>query len=178
MTEANEESLLTWLHELIKNNTLDVESLEEWAYEFVCWRQDVSGEFAHIKAEEDAKCEADIAKIDELKPLVAGYKHDKSLPELPSKPNGSVYGIGFIYDEDHDTRVLVAIDQVKENHNIVAMAEHEGQLDIYTRAPTGITGMNVCGDEWYVRELVPYHGKWQVLNLDFTEYCISQVLGV
>lgn len=102
------------------------------------------------------------ARIATLKPLVQPF-HADNVPALPEQPAGMLHGVGFILDEDNDYRVLVAIDQLPAElrGKIVALAEHEGGVTIYSREPTNIGGMTVCMDEWSVdRELIVAGRKW------------------
>jgi hypothetical protein len=99
------------------------------------------------------------------------------LPVLPDLPDGQLHGIGFIYDEDRDDRVLVAIDKLKDTPGLVALAEHKGSLAIYSRLPVGVTSISVCGDEWEITEFVPYQGRWTEVTPKFMKDCVAQVLG-
>lgn len=99
-------------------------------------------------------------KIEKFKSLIAEYKHHRLLPTLPKKPHGSLFGIGFIYDEDMDTRVLMAIEILKDKKNIVAVHEHKGIIEIYSKDPCKIKEIKVCGDVWPVYNFVPKNGKW------------------
>lgn len=99
-------------------------------------------------------------QIEEFKSLVTEYKHDLLLPTLPKKPHGSLFGIGFIYDEDMDTRVLMAIELLKDQKNIVAVYEHKGIIEIYSKDPCKIKEIIVCNDIWPVYNYVPKNGKW------------------
>ena len=99
-------------------------------------------------------------KIEKFKSLIAEYKHHRLLPPLPKKPHGSLFGIGFIYDEDMDTRVLMAIEILKDKKNIVAVHEHKGIIEIYSKDPCKIKEIKVCGDVWPVYNYLPKNGKW------------------
>ena len=77
-------------------------------------------------------------RIPPLKRLVRPYQDDPLLPALPQSPHGALHGIGFIYDEDLDDRVLVAIDQLRDHPGLVALAGHEGGLTTYARLPLGL----------------------------------------
>lgn len=105
-------------------------------------------------------------KIEKLKSLVIEYKHHRSLPPLPEKPHGSLFDIGFIYDEDMDTRVLMAIEMLfafemlKGVKNIVAVHEHKGTLAIYSINPCGYSEIEVFGDNWSIFNFLPKNGKW------------------
>lgn len=99
-------------------------------------------------------------QIEKFKSLIAEYKHHRLLPPLPKKPHGSLFGIGFIYDEDMDTRVLMAIEILKDKKNIVAVHEHKGIIEIYSKDPCKIKEIKVCGDVWPVYNYLPKNGKW------------------
>jgi len=99
-------------------------------------------------------------RIEELRPLVKEYIHDDKNPELPKEPDGSLFGIGFIYDEDRDDRVLVAIDKLKHLKGIIAVSEHEGGMDIYSRSNHKLKQIGTCGDIWFINEFVFKKGKW------------------
>jgi hypothetical protein len=159
--------------EAIVNNDWDELELEGWAREFF---EDRYGE--DYRDDGRSYYEQEMTKIDVLRPLVKEWDNDWwGLPRLPKTPNGSLHGIGFIYDEDKDDRVLVAIDQLKNNPDIVALAEHEGSVDIYTRIPTGLTNLDVCSDVWCVTEYVPYQAQWVEVDEQFIKNCVAQVLG-
>jgi hypothetical protein len=98
-------------------------------------------------------------KTKKLKPLITEYKHQRSLPTLPKKPHGSLFGIGFIYDEDIDKRILVAIELLKDNKKIVAVYEHKGIITIYSKDPCETKKIEVCNDIWPVYNYVPENGK-------------------
>ena len=112
-----------------------------------------------------------------LKRLVRPYQHDALLPALPQSPHGQLHGVGFIYDEDRDDRVLVAIDQLRDHPGLVALAEHEGGLTTYARLPLGLNSVSVCDDEWVVTEFVPYQGRWVEVTPQFVNECVAMVLG-
>ncbi len=131
--------------------------------------------------------------IDILKSKVVEYRYDSKVPPLPKprwkkhwedfKPDGQLYGIGFIYDDDKDDRVLIAIDKVKHNSDIVALAEHKGELSIYTQMPTYIKGMCIgdddvdeLSDEWNIEEFVPYKGEWICVDEGFITNCVKAKL--
>jgi len=105
-------------------------------------------------------------QIEKLKSVVIEYKHHHSLPTLPKNPHGDLFGIGFIYDEDMDTRVLMAIEMLfafemlKGVKNIVAVHEHEGTLAIYSLNPCGYSEIEVFGDNWSIFNFVPENGEW------------------
>jgi len=99
-------------------------------------------------------------QIEKFKSLVTEYKHDLLLPTLPKNPHGSLFGIGFIYDEDMDTRVLMAIELLKDQKNIVAVYEHKGIIEIYSKDTCKIKEIIVCNDIWPVYNYVPENEKW------------------
>ncbi len=169
-----DKELKDWLLEIVQQETWDEDDLAEWANDFMDIYDRRNYEYIGF---DENRVKQEMAKIDVLESLVTEYKHDLSLPELPMNPDGSLYGIGFIYDEDNDTRVLGAIDQLKDKQDIVALAEHEGFLEIYSRLPTGVTDITVCDDEWGVDEYIPYHGQWIIAKGQFTNDCVAQVIG-
>jgi len=99
-------------------------------------------------------------QIEKFKSLVTEYKHDLLLPTLPKNPNGSLFGIGFIYDEDMDKRILMAIELLKDQKNIVAVYEHKGIIEIYSKDPCKIKEIIVCNDICPVCNYVPENEKW------------------
>ena len=99
-------------------------------------------------------------QTEKFKKLITPYKHDPSYPPLPKNPNGSLFGIGFIYDEDEDNRVLVAIALLSDMKNILAVYEHEGTITFYSKYPCEIKEIEVCGDNWSVFEYTSENGKW------------------
>ena len=99
-------------------------------------------------------------QMEKFKSSVTGYKHDPLYPPLPKEPHGSLSGIGFIYDEDMDERVLMAIELVKHMKNVVAVHEHQGTLAIYSKDPCEMEEIEVYGDNWSVDNYVPENGKW------------------
>lgn len=159
-----------WLLDIVRQDEWNEEDLAEWANEFLAL-------YYHEVPENDEEYQRDRKRIRLLKPSVVPYKHDNTLPELPEEPDGSIHGVGFIYDEDTDDRVLVAIDNIRDRKDLVAVSEHEGSVKVYSRRPTGITGMHACLDEWGVTEYVPYRGRWVEVNQQFMADCVSQVLG-
>lgn len=167
-----DDELKGWLLEIIAGDEWNEDDLAGWAEEFM--HDQYQG---NRQADFEEQIKREMAKIPVLKPLVTEYKHDRLLPKLPHEANGALHGIGFIYDEDNDDRVLVAIEQLKDNRDIVALAEHEGGLNIYSRQPTGLSGMSICGDEWCVNEYVPYRGRWIEADREFIKNCVAQVLG-
>jgi hypothetical protein len=145
-------------------------------------RQDDQTKFwTNLRLEEDRHFqeaqEQGLRRISALKPQVVPYRHDPMVPILPDEPDGQLHGVGFVYDEDRDDRVLVAIDDLKANPEIVALAEHEGGLRVFTTLPIGESSINVCGDEWVVEEFVPYKGRWTEVTTDFKKECVAQVLA-
>ena len=151
------------------------DDLAEWANEFLfAYEPDDDGE--QDRWWEEAKCRQD-QEVGRLKPQVCPYLHDPALPDLPDDPDGALHGIGFIYDEDRDDRVLVAIDQLRDHPGLVALAEHEGGLTTYARLPLGLNSVSVCHDEWVVTEFVPYQGCWVEVTPQFVNECVAMVLG-
>ena len=94
-----------------------------------------------------------------LKSLVTEYKHDDLYPPLPEKPDGSLFGIGFIYDFYKDY-ILWVITILEEKENILAVHEHEGTLTIYSKHPYKIQEIDVEGDNWSIFNFVPENGEW------------------
>ena len=139
-----------------KDELEDIEDLEEW--EQIEQLKELLEEYKTQENEDE--------QIEKLKSLVIEYKHHHSLPPLPEKPHGSLFGIGFIYDEDMDTRVLMAIEMLFEFEmlkgvkNIVAVHEHEGTLAIYSKNPCGYSEIEVCGDNWSVYNFLSRNGEW------------------
>ena len=172
----NRDAMIEQLREIISHEPWNKDDLIEWANEWLAvsyddeYHEQVEREFHRVY-------EQGLRRISALRPQVVPYRHDPALPALPDKPNGQLHGVGFIYDEDRDDRVLVAIDDLKANSAIVALAEHEGGLRVYTRLPIGESSINVCGDEWVVEEFVPYQGRWTEVTPDFRRECVAQVLG-
>lgn len=105
-------------------------------------------------------CSDENNKIEELKTLVTEYRHDINNPKLPKEPNGSLFGIGFIYDNDEDDRVLVAIDKLKHLKGIIAVSEHEGVIYIYSNYIHEIDSIELCGDTWSAFEFLFKNGEW------------------
>ena len=169
------EPMMKWLRDIVTHEPWDDADLTEWADNWLS----VANDFDH-QENERAFLAADkegLQRISTLKPHVVTYRHDPSLPVLPDRPHGQLHGIGFIYDEDRDDRVLVAIDDlVKTTASIVALAEHEGGLKIYTRLPIEVGSIDVCGDTWGVDEFVPYQGKWKEIDHTFMRECVAKVL--
>jgi len=140
------------------------DDLAEWAEEFLMAYEEVN-RAAMIEQERLLQEE----RIPPLKRLVRPYQHDPLLPALPQSPHGQLHGVGFIYDEDRDDRVLVAIDDLKDTPGLVALAEHEGGLEVYARKPTGLTTVSVGCDEWgVISEFIPHQGRWKELTVNFT----------
>lgn len=106
----------------------------------------------------------EMTQIDELKKHVGKYFEKPALPKLPQTPDGALYGIGFIFDEDKDERVLVAIDKLRDWSRVVAVSETHGNLSVYTRLPLKLDYLTVCDDTWSVLELVPHNGMWVELD--------------
>ena len=139
------------------------DDLAEWAEEFLMAYEEVK--MAERIDQERLLRER---RMPPLKRLVRPYQHDALLPALPQSPHGQLHGVGFIYDEDRDDRVLVAIDDLKDTPGLVALAEHEGGLEVYARKPTGLTTVSVGCDEWGVTEFIPHQGRWKEVTADFT----------
>jgi len=166
--------LMAWLRKIVSQEPWDQNDLADWANEFLYVAE------TYDEDEEDRWKEAirwQEQQVGHLKPHALPYWHDPGLPVLPEEPDGELHGIGFIYDEDRDDRVLVAIDQFKERPDLVALAEHEGCLTIYARLPLGLHSVSVCGDEWIVTEFVPYQGRWVEVTPQFVNDCMAKVLG-
>jgi hypothetical protein len=149
------------------------DDLAEWADEFLFLYEENSERkkqhMQHIQAIQEQERRLWEQVIPPLKRLVRPYQHDALLPALPQSPHGQLHGVGFIYDEDRDDRVLVAIDDLKDTPGLVALAEHEGGLEVYARKPTGLTTVSVGCDEWGVlSEFIPHQGRWKELTVDFT----------
>lgn len=96
---------------------------------------------------------------EKLKSLVTEYKHDNLYPPLPEKPDGSLFGIGFIYDFYKDY-ILWVITILEDKENILAVHEHEGTLTIYSKYPYHIQEIDVEGDDWFIFNFVPENGEW------------------
>jgi hypothetical protein len=150
----------------------DQDDLAEWANEFLYWFE--TDEYEDRWREAAARQEREVGQ---LRPLVGPYRHDPGLPPLPDPPDGQLHGVGFIYDEDRDDRVLVAIDKLKDNPDLVALAEHEGGLKIYARLPFGKAQVDVCDDVWVIEEFVPYRGRWVEATPEFVRDCLARGLG-
>ena len=107
-------------------------------------------------------CREENNRIEELRSLVKEYIHDNKNPELPKEPSGSLFGIGFIYDEDRDDRVLIAIDKIKYMKGIVAVGESKGVINIYGNLSYKLESIELCGDTWSVNEVLFKDGEWVV----------------
>lgn len=171
----NKQPMLDWLREIISHEPWNEDELVDGANE---WLAVAYADEYHEQAEREfhQAYEQGMRRIAALKPQVVPYRHDPALPSLPDKPDGQLHGIGFVYDEDRDDRVLVAIDDLRAKWPIVALAEHEGGLRVFTRLPIGESSINVCGDEWCVDEFVPYQGRWQEVDYRFMRECVGQVV--
>ena len=153
--KANE-AMLERLREIVSAEPWDVDDLADWAGGFLAAHHDDFWE----RWNEGVQCR-EHEQLSVLRPLVSPYRHDPALPPLPDPPDGQLHGIGFINDEDRDDRVLIAIEQLKGRGGIVAVAEYEGGLTIYTRKRVGESTVEVCGDTWVITELVPRQGRWE-----------------
>ena len=152
-----EDELIENLKKLVEESSFkdeieDIEELEKW--EQVKRLKEMLRECVIIK-----NTNINI-KIKKLRCLVTEYKHHHSLPTLPKKPHGSLFGIGFIYDEDRDQTILVAIELLKDKKNIVAVYEHKGIITIYSKDPCETKKIEACGDIWPVYNFVPENGEW------------------
>lgn len=142
-----------------------------------------SEEMEQNMEKQQAGYDMDIAK---LKEQVKPYKHPKHLPPLPYKGEGSIYGVGFAYDEDKDGRILLGIEK---NHDpgMVFAREHEGEVEVFTWGPDpSAGGWSVANDHWNVRYFVPFGGAWREMSsadmkrcversiFDEREYCFSK----
>jgi len=137
--------------------------------------------------------EIESKEIDSIKQLEEHieYKSPRKInPKLPKKPDGFLYGVGFIFDEDFDLRVLVAINKLNEyfidwalmggplsKEDLIAVSEHEGVLKIYSRHPVYLKELPVCGDIWQIESHVPYMEKWIKIDEDFMISCVHHVLS-
>jgi hypothetical protein len=165
-------ALMGRLREIVSREPWDQDDLAEWANEFLFAYDDggMGDQFEQERRRQEQQ-------VTQLKRHFIPYQHDPALPPLPDSPDGQLHGIGFIYDEDRDDRVLVAIDRLKDRPGLVALAEHEGGLDIYSRLPVGQSSMVVCGDQWTVTEFLPYRGRRTEATPRFIRDCVAQVLG-
>ena len=139
------------------------DDLAEWAEEFLMAYEGVKR--AAMMEQERLLRER---RMPPLKRLVRPYQHDPLLPALPQSPHGQLHGVGFIFDEGRDDRVLVAIDDLMDTPGLVALAEHEGDLTTYARLPLGLNSVSVCDNEWGVTEFIPHQGRWKEVTGDFT----------
>jgi hypothetical protein len=162
-------ALMARLRQIVAREPWDQGGLAEWANEFLYWFE--------TEEDEGRWREAGARQVQQLKPLVGPYRPDPGLPALPDRPDGQLHGIGFIYDEDRDDRVLVAIDKLRANPGLVAVAEHEGCLRVYSRLPLGLNSMVVGGDQWAVAEFVPHLGRWVEVTPEFLKDCVARVVG-
>ena len=101
-------------------------------------------------------------RIEELRSLVKEYIHDNKNPELPKEPSGSLFGIGFIYDDDKDDRVLIAIDNIKYMKGIVAVWESEGVMNIYGNCVHELESIEIYWDTWTIQQFVFEEGEWVI----------------
>jgi hypothetical protein len=147
--------MMKWLREIVSKKPWNEDDLADWAGQFLAIHEDNAEERRREQSVQEEQM-----KIRMLKPKVSPYHHASALPTLPRSPDGQLHGIGFIYDEDRDDRVLIAIDQLKDHVDIIAVAEHEGELMIFTRKKTHENNIEVCGDTWVITELLPYQGRW------------------
>ena len=150
--------------------------LLDWAEDFLEQEGDDRGTADYL-AEQHAR---QFAKLDELKAQVRPARfpeEDRAVP-LPQEPDGMVHGIGFIYDEDRDSRVLLAIDQLKDFKWVLAVSEHEGCLTIYSFVPTCLQEMIVADDVWSIKEFVAFRGKWVLADRAFVEKLLKKGLGM
>jgi hypothetical protein len=104
-------------------------------------------------------CQNEDEQIEKLKSLVTEYKHDNLYPPLPEKPDGSLFGIGFIYDFYEDY-ILWVITILEDKQNILAVHEHEGTLTIYSKYPYHLQEIDVENDDWSIFNFVPENGEW------------------
>lgn len=138
-------------------------------------------------------------------PYMKDCQPDTTLPALPTEePGGVLHGVVIVYDEDQDNRVLVAIEKLlmheawvrnlwdpdrsigKEStceiqrirdklSGIVAVAEHEGVIDVYCREPFDfLESISLCDDEWQVRQWLPINGKWVEMDREFKLGCVHE----
>lgn len=181
-----QQEMKDWLREIVarldaptEDEDLVEADLIDWASELMQehWANQVDYP-GHNYTEENYK--ADSEKMAVLATQVAAYVHDPTLP--PLTPDCALDGIGIIYDEDRDDRVLLAVSMCKERWpTLVALAEHEGTLSVYTQELSqygyGSTDIEVKGDAWNVREYVPYAGKWVEADHAFLKACVKAVTG-
>lgn len=158
-----------WLRAIVSQEPWNEDELAGWANEFLTLYED---EFWKRRKEERLREER--ARIKALMLLVSTYQPDPALPALPRSPDGQLHGIGFIYDEDRDDRVLIAIDRLKHDGGIVAVAEHEGELTVYTHKSIGERNVEVCGDTWLITEFVPSDGHWSKVRPKWLDFDLSE----
>jgi hypothetical protein len=174
----NNEVTTTWmarLRETVSREPWNLDHVAEWADWFLYWFETDEDEGSEDRWKEAA--ERQEQQLRQLRPQVGTYRPDPDLPALPDTPDGQPHGVGFVYDEDRDDRVLVAIDTLRDSPGLVAVAEHEGVLATYSRLPVGDASRSVCGDEWVIEEFVPHQGRWTEVTPDFTKDCVARVLG-
>jgi hypothetical protein len=157
-TESTLEEAMRYVEIVCGEDYIDWDSLEEPETDYVHELDDPPSFEEQLHQE--------MIRVDELKKSVKRYDHDLSLPVLPVMPEWSLHGVGIIYDRDEDDRVLIAIDELKDKRDIVALAEHNGGLTIYTRHPAGLNDemINVGLDSWHVIEYIPRRGRWIEVN--------------
>lgn len=134
----------------------------------------MESEIKERTAEAERKKQFDEAakRWDELRNQVTECSPQKA-KMFKSKPDGELFNIAFIYDEDRDERVLEAIDQLKGDQDIIALEEHKGTLKIYTLAPKMRASINVWGDSWTVEEYTPYKKTWRLVD----KYLFGDILA-
>ena len=149
-------ALIEEIKGIVSKDAADQEEIAEWCQEFL-WEFNQDDEKAH----REALLNNLGAEIERLEQMIVPYTPDPTLPPLPEKPAGQLFGIAFIYDEDKDKRILTAIDQLRDA-GIIAIREHQGTFQLWSRKQTKIMGVSICdGDEWSVQEeYVPKKGGW------------------
>jgi hypothetical protein len=161
-----------WLLSLVE----DIED-DDWDdSELIDWAMDFLSEYHDQDDRPEPGGEPVLDELDLLKAQVVPYKTPFFERPLPFKPDGSLYGIAFIYDHDMDDRILVAIDMLKEFKSIKAMGERKGTLTIYTETPLVLEDLQVHGDCWGVQQMVPYKGQWVSYDKEFVNFCVAKVL--
>ena len=165
-------AMIARLRRLVSQEPCSPDDLAEWANEFL-FAYDDGGMWDQLEQERRRQQQ----QVPHLKRQVGPYWHDPALPPLPDSPHGQLHGVGFVYDEDRDDRVLVAIDKLKDQPGLVALAEHEGSLLIYSRLLVGLDSLVVCGDQWTVTEFLPYRGSWTEATPEFVRDCVARMLG-
>jgi len=143
-----------------------------------------------------AASEREYAEIDGLKPQIqSGFQLPDGCPPLPfQNPKDTLLGVGIGYDEDHDDRVIVAAAKLSNYfsemkggnyigiHDIVAIREHEGSLNIFTLNPITQTygdmaDIEVCGDTWNVTQYVPCGPLgWIAMTPKYIWNCVQEAL--